>query len=129
MADTDLDVVRKGYAAFIAGDLDTLGELFAEDATWVVPGNGPLSGAKQGRDAILAYFVELMTRTEGSLKVTLLAVAEGEDHVFALDRTAASRNGASLESTGVNLFRLKDGRVQSVQQYFENTAENDAFWA
>ncbi len=129
MAETDLDVVRKGYAAFIAGDLATLSELFAEDATWVVPGNNPTSGTKQGRDAIIAYLVEVVTRSEGTFKTTPLALAAGDGHVFSLDRNEASRNGLSLNTTGVNVFLLRDGRVEAVTQYFENTAETDAFWA
>lgn len=129
MAATDLDLVRQGYAAFIAGDLAALGELFAEDATWVVPGSSPTSGTKEGRDAIMAYLVEVMTRSEGTFKTTQLAVAQGDGHVFSLDRNEASRNGTFLNTTGVNVFTLRDGRVQSVQQYFENTADTDAFWA
>lgn len=129
MAESDLDVVRQGYAAFIAGDLATLSELFAEDATWVVPGSNPTSGTKEGRDAIVAHLVEVMTRSEGTLTITQLAMAEGDGRVFALDRSEATRNGVSLNSSGVNVFQLRDGRVQSVQQYFENTVESDAFWA
>lgn len=129
MAESDLDVVRKGYAAFIAGDLATLSDLFAEDATWVVPGSNPTSGTKQGRDAIVAYLVEVVTRSEGTFKTTQLALAEGDGHIFSLDRNEASHNGASLDTTGVNVFRLQDGRVHSVQQYFEDTAATDAFWA
>jgi uncharacterized protein len=129
MADDDVEVVRKGYAAFTAGDLGTLRELFAEDATWVVPGSSPRSGTTRGRDAIIAYLVEVMTLTEGTFKTTQLALAGGDGRVFSLDASQASRNGVSMNSTGVNVFQLKDGRVQSVQQYFENTADNDAFWA
>ena len=128
MADSDLDVVRKGYAAFSTGDLATLSELFADDATWVVPGNSPTSGTKQGRDAILAYLVEVMTRSEGTFRVAQVSMAEGEGHVFSLDQSQATRNGESLNTTGVNVFQLRDGRVHSVHQYFEDTSANDAFW-
>lgn len=129
MADSDLDVVRKGYAAFSTGDLASLSELFADDAIWAVPGNSPTSGTKQGRDAIVAYLVEIMTRSEGTFRVTQLAMAEGEGRVFSLDQTEATRNGQSLNTTGVNVFQLRGGRVHSVQQYFEDTAAADAFWA
>lgn len=95
----------------------------------MVPGSGPTSGTKLGRDAIVAYLVEVMTRSNGTFKATQLAVAEGDGHVFSLDRSEASRNGASLDATGVNVFELQDGRVHSVRQYFEDTAETDAFWA
>ncbi|UUL77911.1 nuclear transport factor 2 family protein [Pseudarthrobacter sp. Fe7] len=57
--------------------MDTLRELFAEDAVWHIGGTGPLSGDKKGRDAILAYFGELYSRSNGTLKVTLDDVASG----------------------------------------------------
>ena len=43
----DVEVIRRGYAAFSAGDMATLTELFTEDAVWHVPGDGPISGPKQ----------------------------------------------------------------------------------
>lgn len=49
-----VELVRRGHEAFDAGDVDTLRELFAEDAVWHGAGNGVLSGTKQGREAILA---------------------------------------------------------------------------
>jgi ketosteroid isomerase-like protein len=58
-AQEDAAVVRLGYGAFSAGDMDTLRELFAEDAVWHTGGSGGLSGDKQGRDAIVADFGEL----------------------------------------------------------------------
>jgi hypothetical protein len=77
-AQEDAALVRRGYEAFSAGDMDTLGELFTEDAVWHTGGSGGLSGDKQGRDAILAYFGELASRSNGSLKVTLEDVATGD---------------------------------------------------
>jgi len=78
MAEEDVEVVRKGYAAFATGDLRTLNELFAEDATWVVPGSSPQSGTTQGRDAIIAYLVQVMTLTGGTFRTTQLALAGGD---------------------------------------------------
>ena len=83
----DVDVVRKGYAAFSAGDLDSLRELFTEDATWSVPGASPYSGTKRGRDAILAYFVDVVTASEGTFQTVQVAVSGGDGYVFSLDRT------------------------------------------
>lgn len=125
----DVDVVRKGYAAFSAGDLDSLRELFTEDATWSVPGASPYSGTKRGRDAILAYFVDVVTASEGTFQTVQVAVSGGDGYVFSLDRTSATRNGVSVDTTGVNVFQLNGGRVESVQQYFEDTGENDRFWS
>jgi len=67
--------------------------------------------------------------TEGTFRATQGALAEGDGHVFSLDRSEATRNGQTLDSTGINVFELEGGRVRSVRQYFENTALTDAFWS
>ncbi len=46
--------IRKGYAAFNAGDVATLVDLFAEDVVWHFPGQSKLAGDHIGRDATLA---------------------------------------------------------------------------
>lgn len=122
-------LVRRGYEAFIAGDMATLNELFAEDAVWHVPGSGELSGAKQGREAIMGFFGELMTRSSGTLKVTLRDVIGGEDHTIGLNGNHAERNNKVLDQDAVLVFQLRDGRVREVQQFFEDTAATDEFWS
>jgi ketosteroid isomerase-like protein len=129
MSAENIDLVRRGYAAFSAADVDTLRGLFTEDVTWTVPGNGPVSGVKQGQDAVLGYFGELAGRAGGSLKVDLMDVASGESYVFARARITATRNGTDLDTTDVNVFEIVSGKTRSVQQYFAETAEWDAFWA
>ncbi|WP_251024548.1 nuclear transport factor 2 family protein [Arthrobacter sp. ISL-65] len=74
----DADLVRRGYEAFGAGDMDTLRSLFEEDAVWHLGGSGGLSGDKQGRDAVLAYFGELFTRSDGTIRVDLDNLIGGE---------------------------------------------------
>jgi len=51
-AKENADLVRRGYAAFSAGDMATLTELFAEDAVWHVPGDGGLAGDKKGETPV-----------------------------------------------------------------------------
>jgi hypothetical protein len=124
----DVEVIRRGYAAFSAGDMATLTELFADDAVWHVPGSGSLSGAKRGRDEILSFLGELMTRSGGTLVVTLDEVVGGDKHTVALNRNRATRGTNSLEQSVVIVFELRDGRVTEARQFFDDTARNDEFW-
>jgi ketosteroid isomerase-like protein len=124
----DVEVIRRGYAAFSAGDMGTLTELFADDAVWHVPGRGSLSGTKHGRDEILSLFGELMTRSDGTLVVTLDEVVGGENHTVALNTNRATRNSNTLEQNAVIVFQLRDGRVTAARQFFDDTATNDEFW-
>ncbi|MDI3331839.1 MAG: nuclear transport factor 2 family protein [Micrococcus sp.] len=121
--------VRRGYEAFSAGDLETLGALFAEDAVWYVPGNGPLSGTKRGREAILAFFRELGERSQGSLNVSVRDIVGGEDHTVGIHQAHAERNGKTLDQATAAVFVVRDGKVVECREFFENTALSDDFWA
>jgi len=123
------ELVRRGYAAFSAGDMATLNELFADDAVWHVPGNNPMSGAKQGREAILAFFGELMTGTGGTATSTLQEVVAGEDHTISRHRNHAERNGKVNDQDAVLVFTIRNERVTEVQEFHEDTARSDDFWA
>jgi uncharacterized protein len=124
----DVEVIQRGYAAFSAGDMGTLTELFADDAVWYAPGRGSLSGTRRGRDEILSLFGELMTRSGGTLVVTLDEVVGGDNHTVALNTNRATRNGTTLEQEAVVVFQLRDGRVTEAHQFFDDTASNDEFW-
>src|SRR5262249_26626085 len=50
-------VIERYVTAVAARDMDTVSELFAEDATWWLGGELPLSGTWRGRDAILGDFL------------------------------------------------------------------------
>lgn len=124
----NVDLVRRGYEAFNAGDMDTLRELFAEDAVWLAPGNGALSGRKEGREAILAYFQELGTRSEGQLKATPQDIIDGENYTVALQHNQAETGGKSLDMDGVIAFKVRDGKITEGREFYVDTAQGDAFW-
>ncbi len=123
------DLVRKGYEAFNAGDMATLTEIFAEDAVWHVAGSNVLSGTKQGRDAVLAYFGELGARSAGTLQVDLLDVVGGDRHTVGIQHNSAENNGRSMDVDAVIVFEIRDGKITSGQEFMEDTAKSDEFWA
>lgn len=123
------ELVRRGYEAFSAGDMATLGELFAEDAVWHVSGDGVLSGTKEGRDAILAYFGELGTRSGGNLKVTVEEIIAGDTNTVAVQHNHAENGGRALDQDGALAFQVRDGKITNVREFFQDTAKGDAFWA
>ena len=123
------ELVRRGYEAFNAGDLATLGELFAEDAVWYAAGSGVLSGTKQGRDAILAYFGELGARSQGSFQATVLDIVGGENHTVGIQQSRAESNGKTMDLATAIAFVLRDGKIIEGREFFEDTVKADEFWA
>jgi ketosteroid isomerase-like protein len=127
--DGNIELVRSGFAAFSTGDMATLNGLFAEDAVWNMAGSGVISGPKQGRDAILAFFGELMERSNGTFTVNLLDLAASDQGVYALQHAHAEREGKVIDRDAVNVFHIRDGVVTEVTEFFQDTGETDAFWA
>lgn len=123
------ELVRRGYEAFNAGDLATLSELFAEDAVWHAAGSGVLSGTKQGRDAVLAYFGELGARTQGSFQANVQDIVGGENHTVAIQQTRGESNGRTLDLATVVAFVIRSGKIAEGREFSEDTAKGDDFWA
>lgn len=122
-------LVRRGYEAFSAGDMDTLMGLFAEDARWHAAGNGAISGVKQGRDEILAYFGELGSRSNGSMKITVEDVAVGDRYAVGVHSASAERNGKTMDQRQAILFTISDGKVTEGVEMAEDTAVAADFWS
>ena len=122
------ELIRQGYEAFNSGDLATLSELFAEDAVWYAAGSGVLSGTKQGRDAIMAYFGELGARSQGSFQAIVRDIVGGENHTVAIQQSRAESNGKTLDVATAIAFVLRDGKVVEGREFFEDTAKSDEFW-
>jgi ketosteroid isomerase-like protein len=128
-ANDNAKLLRRGYEAFIAGDMATLTELFAEDAVWHLPGNGALSGIKRGRDAVFGYFGELVGRSGGTLKITLHDVIGGDEHTIGLHHDYAERDGKVLDHNVVIVTHINGGRFSEVWEFHEDQPANDAFWS
>jgi ketosteroid isomerase-like protein len=124
----NVELVRRGYTAFNAGDMANLSNLIAEDAVWYVAGSGALSGVKQGRDEILAYFGELAARTQGSFQAKLEDVVGGENHTVAIQQTHGKSNTKTLDMATVVTFVVRDGKITEGREFFEDTAKADDFW-
>ena len=69
-AERNAEVVRRGYAAFNSGDMETLTELFDESASWHTPGRGRLAGdhaAAVGRASNAKWLWRLALKRFGEL--------------------------------------------------------------
>lgn len=128
-SEEDAALIRRGYEAFSAGDMNTLRELFAEDAVWHTGGTGPLSGDKKGRDAILESLGELASRSNGSFKITEVDVAVGEKRTVGFHRNQAERDGRSLDQHSAIAFTVSGGKIVDVVEMAEDTAKASEFWS
>ena len=91
-AEKNAETLRRGYAAFNAGDMKTLTEIFHENAVWHTPGRTSMGGDRKGRDAIFAHFGRYGGDTGGTFKANLLHVlADDSGHAVGIHRNTAER--------------------------------------
>jgi ketosteroid isomerase-like protein len=124
----DAEVVRRGYAAFSTGDLDTFRELFAPEIRWHVNGRNPQAGTSVGVDAVLGTFMRLASETSGTFRVEVHDLLATDNHVVVLARSSAERRGQRLETNYCHVFHLSGGRVTEAWIVNEDTYALDEFW-
>ena len=129
-ADENVAIMRRGYAAFNSGDLNTLVELFDEGAVWHLPGRSRFAGDYQSREATLAYFGQLAQQTGGTFQAELQhLLADDEDRVIGIQRSTGERDGKHLDVGNCIVFELKDGRITDGREHFHDLYAWDEFWA
>ncbi len=102
------ELIKKGYAAFSSGDVETVMDLFDDDIEWVQPGKSLISGTYRGKAEVMELFGELAEKRL-TVKVNGL-VAEG-DTVVAL--TEVSVGGETGQNADV--FTVRDGKTVRAQ--------------
>ena len=130
MADhPNAELLKKGYAAFASGDMAVLTELFADDVTWHVSGNSPISGTHRGREAVFAVFARTGQLSGGTFKIDVHDVVANDVHAVALTRATASRQGKQYDAMDTDVYHVSGGKVTEFWSFAEDTKKADEFWA
>ena len=110
MSAENIEVVRATYEALDKGDLQHIGERFAEVVEWETPESLPLGGIARGRDAVLG-------RIAGLLQLWSEFSLEPDEYIDAGERVivrgvqrAVGPGGAS-ESRYLHVFTLRGGKI------------------
>jgi ketosteroid isomerase-like protein len=122
-------LVRRIFAAFARKEAFALRGLFADDATWVVPGGGAMAGTHRGREEIFRFLARLPKETDGTYGSELLDVLVSADRAAAVYRARGMRRGRTLELDQVLLFRVADGLVRQVLALPTDPDAFEEFWA
>jgi len=123
MTHPNADLFRKGFEAMVAGDLVTMGGMFADDAKMHWPG-----GDFEGKEAILAMFAEPMP-TAMTWESELHAVLADDEHTVALIKNTVVRDGQTIQNDVVQVFHIANGKVTEAWVTPVDPAAFEAVWA
>jgi uncharacterized protein len=125
----NIDILRRGYAAFANGDLDTINGLFADDIVWHVPGHSQISGDYVGKEQVLGFFGRLQETCGGTLRVDVHDLLASDEHGVAIVSESAERSDRSHLSRATHVFHLRDGQITEVWDAQVDQYSTDEFWA
>jgi ketosteroid isomerase-like protein len=129
MAHPNEDLIRRGYVAFGTGDIKTLGELFADDLVWHVGGRSSITGDYKGKSEVFGFFAQLAKQTGGTFRVDVHDVLANDEHVVALVKLTAEREGKTLSDNGAQVYHVRGGRVTESWFHPADQYSGDQFWS
>jgi ketosteroid isomerase-like protein len=121
----NVELLRKGYAAFSQGDMQTVGELLSDDVVWHSPGNNPLAGDYKGKDQVFGLFAKLLEITEGTFHQEIHDLLGSDQHVVAL-MDEGWRKPKPFTGRSIHTWHVKGGKAAEFWLFNEDQAAADA---
>lgn len=118
------ETIKRGYDAFNSGDVDTVSQLFADDARWEGPNTDgvPMSGSNEGKEAVLQALGQIGESFEKFHVSPDELIEDGETIVVLSHLEAKTKSGSEIELPGVEVWRMSGGKATRVQSLVD-TAE------
>ena len=104
----NIEIAKRGYAAFSAGDAAGAMEALADDIEWITPGNSAISGTARGKEAVGALWGKFASK--GFTTTPQLWFSDA-DHVVVLTHTTIEGG----EADACDVFTFRDGKAVKFQ--------------
>jgi ketosteroid isomerase-like protein len=128
--ETNKTITRQFFERFDANDLDGVMALFAEDATFQVPGRKEemQSAGVYDKARIRRLFDRMVSRLDGGLRMKAgLLVAEGDVVIAEATSRGELTNGRVYDQRYLTLFRIEGGLIREVREY-NDTLHAERIW-
>ncbi len=124
-------IVQAFYDAANRGDTEGfLGQL-ADDVTWTNIGSTKYSGTYVGKNDLVAKLVEpLFGQLRAGIASTIHnVIAEADFVVVQLSGQSETKDGRPYNNTYCHVFRIRDGKIGEVTEYFDTELATAVFGA
>jgi ketosteroid isomerase-like protein len=112
MAESNVDLARRGFDAALRGDLDTIAEMLDAGVKWH-GGDPTAEGSCQNRDQALSFIRQ--SQVVGGGRVELVDVIGAGDKVVVILRPSVA--GGEPARAVANLTTFRDGKVVEMVHY------------
>ena len=122
--------INHAYDALNRRDFEAFLSDWRDDCTFVYPGDLPVSGKFEGKDAIAKWFKNFL---EQFPKLTFTVKNLCVDNVFDFVETNTvaahwdidytNKDGNTIQNSGVSIIKIKFGKAELVTDYFFDTGD------
>jgi 2-polyprenyl-6-methoxyphenol hydroxylase-like FAD-dependent oxidoreductase/ketosteroid isomerase-like protein len=120
LSNQNIELTRRGYEAFDAGDLEAALSLFDDSAEWTVNGESAIGGTYRGKTELAELFMRL---AEKSTQVeTKQFLADGN---FVMVMTEVTAGGETAPEADV--FEIRDGKVIRAHSFGDTAVQERVF--
>lgn len=121
-APSALDVVRRGYAAYVRRDLATIFALLDSDVELVQTDLLPWGGTHRGLAGARAFFGRIAELTEATPEPTAFVPAGDDVVVVGRLRGTARRTGRAIDLDFAHVVTVRGGRFVRFAAYIDTPA-------
>ena len=123
-------LIKKVYAAFAQGDIQTILDHLAPDVEWVLEGPAiiPFAGRRSGISGALEFFEALGSTQQDQKLTTDEFVAQG-DQVATVGRYSAvvTATGKAFDGPVAHFFTIREGRITKFIDITDTAQMADAY--
>src|SRR6478672_5355224 len=122
MSQENVEVVRRGFATWNAGDMDAYRELLDPEVSWR-PGEGwPEPGPYVGRDTVMRQLVQLRETWDAETLEPIDDFIDAADRVVVKVIWRAVGHGPELNLELTGVYTVRNGKITAIE-FFRDHAE------
>lgn len=113
---SNVEATKKAYAAFSAGDLETVLSILDDDTEWFLPGNSTISGTYRGKAEVTKLFGKL---AEKDFIIAPSRFLADDDVVVVLSIVTALGESAPQ----ADAYSFRDGKIVKAQSFADTAMQ------
>jgi len=117
MTHSNEETIRAAYAAFVQGDLNGYLKYCTDNITFSVPGKGKISGTHKRNEFISPWVSGVIELTNGTFRETVNDVVANDHRGVVLVTHEFERNSRKFKYDTAHIYRIKDGKLDSFEEY------------
>jgi ketosteroid isomerase-like protein len=129
MTHSNEEILRAAYAEFAHGELNGYLQYCTDNISFRVPGKGKISGTYKRDEFISPWVSGVIELTNGTFRETVSGVVANDDRGVVLATHEFERNGRKFKYDTAHIYRIKDGKLDSFEEYPADLYYFDEAWS